>query len=419
MATNSNRWQPPPNARPPSGSGSGSSSSSHHRDDAQFIEFTPLPTSTARTPVAHEDSRLLGSNPTSPSDRSQFQLAQQQALLSQAATQQQRPTRTGSAASFAPSPLNPTGVGAGAPPSSFSSSSNNPFARGFNPPTSSLSTSRPPSRGSSRPSRHPTSALFPSGTSTLSAAHAATDDNIMATLGLGAHNTSGLPSSFPPSAVGARGSMVLYRLADEGKEKDGLIPPNLRFVGSDTSRRASVISSSASSFVSFADSKYHGAAVPSVRGLVPYAYDPSGDENEPMDEEDLLHDPSAYAEYKAGGSSKSKGGAASTIPPGKRHSRSFPWRGIANVSVLVALILGLLCLFIFYPVMSFYRDEARNNAIQGNVRVNGTGMLSFFPFSSRLELMLNDCYRSGPCSLSNARADRRSYAEGCSHSHGI
>jgi len=192
----------------------------------------------------------------------------------------------------------------------------------------------------------------------------------MAALGLGVHN-SGLPNSFPLSPAG-RGSMVLYRLADEGKEKDGLPPPNSRFLGLDRSTRVSVVSSSGSSFVSVADSKYPGGAIPSVRGLIPYAYDPSGDENEPMDEEDLLHDPRAYAAYKAEGLPKSKGG--STIPPGKRHSHSFPWRGIANVSVLVSLILGLLCLFIFYPVMTFYRDEARNNAIQGNVRVNGTGM---------------------------------------------
>ena len=194
----------------------------------------------------------------------------------------------------------------------------------------------------------------------------------MAALGLGAHN-SGLPHSFPLSSAG-RGSMVLYRLADEGKEKDGLPPPNTRFLGSNTSNRASVISSS-SSFVSLADSKYPGGTVSSIRGLIPYAYDPSGDENEPMDEEDLLHDPRAYAEHKAASSGKSKGG--STIPAGKRHGHSFPWRGIANVSVLTGLILALLCLFIFYPVLTFYRDEKRNNAIQGNVRVNATGVCCF------------------------------------------
>jgi len=82
-----------------------------------------------------------------------------------------------------------------------------------------------------------------------------------------------------------------------------------------------------------------------------------------MDEEDLLRDPRAYAAYKSGGLAKSKGG--STILPGKRHSHSFPWRGITNISVLVSLILDLLCSFIYHPVMTFYRDEAMNNAIQG------------------------------------------------------
>jgi len=90
----------------------------------------------------------------------------------------------------------------------------------------------------------------------------------MAALGLGVHN-SGLPNSFPLSPAG-RGSMVLYRLADEGKEKDGLPPPNSRFLGLDKSTRVSVVSSSGSSFVSLADSKYPGGAIPSVRGLIPY-----------------------------------------------------------------------------------------------------------------------------------------------------
>ena len=46
-----------------------------------------------------------------------------------------------------------------------------------------------------------------------------------------------------------------------------------------------------------ADSKYPGGAIPSVLGPIPCAYDPSGDENEPMNEEDLLHDPRAYVAY--------------------------------------------------------------------------------------------------------------------------
>jgi len=78
----------------------------------------------------------------------------------------------------------------------------------------------------------------------------------MTALGLGVHN-SGLPYSSPLSPAGC-GSMVLYRLADEGNEKDGLPTPNLHFLGSDTVDRASVVSSSGSSFVSLADSKYPG-----------------------------------------------------------------------------------------------------------------------------------------------------------------
>jgi len=50
-------------------------SNSHLPDDAQIIDVIPLPTNTAHTPVAQEDLRLLGSQPNSPSDHSQFQLA--------------------------------------------------------------------------------------------------------------------------------------------------------------------------------------------------------------------------------------------------------------------------------------------------------------------------------------------------------
>jgi hypothetical protein len=55
---------------------------------------------------------------------------------------------------------------------------------------------------------------------------------------------------------------------------------------------------------------------------------------------------------------------------------------VSPMSLLVSSILGLLSLFIFYPVMTFYRDEKRNNATQVNVRVNATGV--FFVVSSIL-----------------------------------
>lgn len=58
-------------------------SNNHLWEDAQIIDITPLPTNIARTPVAHEDSRLLGSQPHSPLDRSQFQLAPKQSQVEQ------------------------------------------------------------------------------------------------------------------------------------------------------------------------------------------------------------------------------------------------------------------------------------------------------------------------------------------------
>jgi len=192
----------------------------------------------------------------------------------------------------------------------------------------------------------------------------------MAALGLGAHNTSGLPPSLPIS----RGSMVLYRLADEKEGREGLLlPPNLRFTGAgSTGNRDSAASSSASSFVSFNDSKHH-SKVPNMRGLVPYAYDPSGDENQPMDEEDLLHDPRAYEAFKLSSKSKSKGAAAMVVPGGKRHGHLLPWRGIVNFSVIVLLILALLWFVYLLHRVHLLQDEARNKAIDGNIRINGTG----------------------------------------------
>ena len=140
-----------------------------------------------------------------------------------------------------------------------------------------------------------------------------------------------------------RGSMVLYRLASD--ENGVLIPPKFN--------RDSVISSSGDSIVSMSlnsDSKYPSGVASHQRGIVPYAYDPAEDLNEPLDEEDLLHDPS-----------------------NKEPNTGLAWRGFLNVGVLVLLTGGLLCLFVFYPVLSYFRDNARNLAIDGNIRINSTG----------------------------------------------
>lgn len=147
--------------------------------------------------------------------------------------------------------------------------------------------------------------------------------------------------------------------------------------------------------MSLADSKYpsgpggagdKGLGVGgSVRGLVPYAYDPTQDDGE-LDEEDWLHDPNAgltdpqtrsprYGPAGAPAVSKPKKKQVRMGPDGKPYhgSRSFPWRGVVNISVLVLLVLGLLSLFMLYPMLKFFRDEKRNEAIEGNIRINATG----------------------------------------------
>jgi hypothetical protein len=138
--------------------------------------------------------------------------------------------------------------------------------------------------------------------------------------------------------------MVLYRFAGEDEQGE-LLPPNAL-----SDNRVSVASSSRDSIFSLSSySKYpsgltHGA-------LVAYAYDPAADDKEPPDAEDRLHDPDIS----------------------DQKSTLLALRGLMNVGVLVLLITGLLCLFIFYPVLSFIRNNARNLAIDGNIRINGTG----------------------------------------------
>lgn len=131
--------------------------------------------------------------------------------------------------------------------------------------------------------------------------------------------------------------MILYRLP--AAEDGSLMPPILP--------RASVYSTSGDSIVSLSsDSKYPAGSMMTERGLVAYAYDPSTDD----DIEDDMHDP---REWKENG--------------------SISWRGIINVSALVALIAALLCLFIVYPVYRAFTDTGINEMITRNTRINATG----------------------------------------------
>ncbi|KAJ7673564.1 beta-glucan synthesis-associated [Mycena olivaceomarginata] len=119
------------------------------------------------------------------------------------------------------------------------------------------------------------------------------------------------------------------------------------------------------------DSKYP-SGLPTMSGMVPYAYDPALDELDPPDEEDFLHDPSA----------KTKDGyqAARKF----KYQNSFPWRGVVNVVMLIILVLALLALFISYPVITYFQDRPVSKLIDGNIRVNSTGQVAVLPNTPEL-----------------------------------
>ena len=163
-------------------------------------------------------------------------------------------------------------------------------------------------------------------------------------------------SSRSPRRLSSHGSMILYRLADDRSTiHEGLLPPKFASV------RNSVVSSSGDSYMSLkSDSKYPSGVPHNAFGLVvPYEYDPTLDQMEPPDDEDILHDPRSDSFLKS--------------------SSAVPWRGFFNVGLLLILVLGLLTLFVFYPVYSYYSNAARNAAITGNLRINATGMLQISP----------------------------------------
>ncbi|KAG6811656.1 hypothetical protein H0H92_006418 [Tricholoma furcatifolium] len=169
---------------------------------------------------------------------------------------------------------------------------------------------------------------------------------------------AGLPTS--------RGPMLLYRLAsDDDRARSNASPSSSsrdsahllssrNGRGNSRHRDGTASSSSTSSDPRYPLSGTRHSAFPTInRVLVPYEYDPTLDELDPTDDEDMIHDPTLH---------------------GHRKSR-FPWRGILNVMVLGGLIIAFLSLFILYPVLMFYRDASRNSKIDGNIRVNGTGQV--------------------------------------------
>ena len=159
-----------------------------------------------------------------------------------------------------------------------------------------------------------------------------------------------LAAQFGHLAGGQRGSMVLYRLASDDNGSDNLAPPK----AFTSHNRDSVVSSSGDSVFSISsDSRFPTGQSTLGRGFVPYAYDPELEKDLPDDDDDFLHTP----EYGA-----------------NKHSY-WSWRGMLNVSVLIILIAALLTLFICYPLLDFFSNEARNLAITANTVVNSSGQV--------------------------------------------
>lgn len=148
----------------------------------------------------------------------------------------------------------------------------------------------------------------------------------------------------------SRGSMILYRCADSTTE-DVLQPPTPSHL-----HRDSVLSVSGDSIVSLSsDSKYPTTTIASDRGLIAYAYDPSLDDlgtATPADD-DFLHDDPDEKQ--------------------PQQPRLLSLRGIFNILSLMTLLTAFICLFVVYPIISFYRDNARNVLITFNTKVNRSG----------------------------------------------
>lgn len=116
-------------------------------------------------------------------------------------------------------------------------------------------------------------------------------------------------------------------------------------------------------------------------GLVAYVWDPD-DEDDDEDEEPAerwMHDPSTvnplYAKDKSAAGSPGAGGAdtAGSATPYYIPRRTVSVRGVGNVTALVALVLGLLCLFIVFPITKTLADNGVALKILENTRINATG----------------------------------------------
>jgi hypothetical protein len=135
--------------------------------------------------------------------------------------------------------------------------------------------------------------------------------------------------------------MLLYRLSSA----TDLLPPSAPFAASARSRNSFSSQSSAGSATGSAardsiisvsdDSKYPGAG--GAPGLVAYAYDPFADQmHGEAEDDDDLHVWKKEGDYQG-----------------------FVWsvRGMLNAAMLSFLLLGILMLFVGYPVLTYFRGR--------------------------------------------------------------
>lgn len=166
----------------------------------------------------------------------------------------------------------------------------------------------------------------------------------------------------PNSTASRPASMVLYRLAGLGDDEHKFQqqaasaslappPPIVASIGSARTHRLSMYSTTGSIFSEASNSKYPSryggdesspSTPPPSGAFLPYEYDPTDDLEKPDDAEDELHTPD---------------------PIGTREKISvLNSRGFANILVILILLLGLITLFLVYPILS-----EKNIAMQSNL----------------------------------------------------
>ncbi|KAL0572857.1 hypothetical protein V5O48_009106 [Marasmius crinis-equi] len=190
-------------------------------------------------------------------------------------------------------------------------------------------------------------------------------------------------SSIPPSPYGGPSSsssiskqsgapMVLYRLAgnEPGSNRSSTMSESPSMINEDNKypsfRHASEPSSPSSSrqrlphaalFSNTPSSTHAPLSQNPPRGLVPYEYDPRVDSmlNE---EDDVLHDPKYTKEQ---------------FKKAVKPSSTFSTRGFKNIGMLVVLVAAILGVFLVYPVVRNYQDDAWRKTVADNIHVNATG----------------------------------------------